>query len=179
MYKKCYPSSIIAQKLNVSRDVVTRYVKESEAELIRNKTCRQQDSAEIWCHACNTVVPRSRWKSFQSGGLCCDCYKTRSAKIREKFRNKIRMLQNNKRKKALKRIGKIKESSPCLDCGQYFNYYQMDFDHRENEVKFMEVSKMFNYKWERIEAEISKCDLVCANCHRKRTFLRNNLQCED
>ena len=47
----------------------------------------------------------------------------------------------------------------------------MDFDHRAGETKAYNVGSMFahHYSRELIEAEIAKCDLVCANCHRVRT----------
>lgn len=48
----------------------------------------------------------------------------------------------------------------------------MDFDHLLD--KFKNVSRMTAYKWDRIEAEIAKCELVCANCHRVRTFARDS-----
>lgn len=47
----------------------------------------------------------------------------------------------------------------------------MDFDHRPGKDKVQKVSTMFAAGWnlDVILAEISKCDLVCANCHRIRT----------
>jgi hypothetical protein len=48
----------------------------------------------------------------------------------------------------------------------------MEFDHREGEEKNAEISRLVNFSIKRIEEEISKCDLVCSNCHRERTFQR-------
>ena|SRR5258708_3153198 len=64
---------------------------------------------------------------------------------------------------------------PCMDCGVKYPSYMMDFDHREGEVKIASISWMAlrntsNFK--KIKAEIAKCDLVCANCHRQRTHDR-------
>lgn len=59
-----------------------------------------------------------------------------------------------------------------MDCGKFYPYYVMDLDHREGEVKILSVSKMDTYSWEKVKAELKKCDLVCANCHRIRTFNR-------
>jgi hypothetical protein len=46
----------------------------------------------------------------------------------------------------------------------------MDFHHRDGVKKDMPVSWLVNMgaAWIRIEAEMAKCDLVCANCHRIR-----------
>ncbi len=69
------------------------------------------------------------------------------------------------------RIAELK-ANPCLDCGGTFPPECMDFDHRPGEVKLFGVSHGKAYAWERVEAEIAKCDLVCANCHRIRTRAR-------
>ena len=51
----------------------------------------------------------------------------------------------------------------------------MDFDHLRD--KKMNVSRMINspYSLEEIINEISKCDLLCANCHRRRTWNRGHI----
>ena len=47
----------------------------------------------------------------------------------------------------------------------------MDFDHRSPEDKKFHISDIVFYnKQEEMLEEIAKCDLVCANCHRIRTF---------
>ena len=46
----------------------------------------------------------------------------------------------------------------------------MDFDHRLGEVKSFVISYApGRHSLEAITAEIAKCDVVCANCHRLRT----------
>lgn len=66
------------------------------------------------------------------------------------------------------------KSSPCMDCGGSFPPVAMDFDHREATSKKAQVSDMLRsgYSLLTILAEIDKCDLVCANCHRIRTHAR-------
>jgi hypothetical protein len=49
----------------------------------------------------------------------------------------------------------------------------MDFDHRPGEPKRMAVSRMIGrVGTATMMAEVAKCDIVCANCHRRRTYLR-------
>ena len=69
------------------------------------------------------------------------------------------------------RVRGIKESKPCADCGGRFHFSAMDFDHVSGE-KLACVSELLNAPWEKILAEIEKCDLVCANCHRVRSWER-------
>lgn len=66
------------------------------------------------------------------------------------------------------------KNAPCLDCGQHFPPVAMDFDHVRGEKRFF-VSRMWRYSWENVLAEVAKCDLVCANCHRMRTQTRKKV----
>jgi hypothetical protein len=67
----------------------------------------------------------------------------------------------------------IKASTPCADCGVRYPYYVMQFDHTGTD-KVMDVSKLMRSAGlERIMAEISKCEIVCANCHSVRTWERS------
>jgi hypothetical protein len=54
----------------------------------------------------------------------------------------------------------------------------MDYDHiyGPKNHKREEVGSLAarGASWDRILEEIKKCDLVCANCHRIRTFLKTH-----
>jgi hypothetical protein len=58
---------------------------------------------------------------------------------------------------------------PCLDCGGQYPHYMMDFDHRDPTTKEFNVGNGTGRSEQTLLAEIAKCDLVCANCHRERT----------
>lgn len=70
---------------------------------------------------------------------------------------------------------KIKMDAGCMDCGLRPEYAQvLEFDHRPDEVKLFHVSdRMVTGPVEDLLAEIAKCDVVCANCHRVRTVTKN------
>jgi hypothetical protein len=61
-----------------------------------------------------------------------------------------------------------------MDCGNTFPPYVMDFDHRDPSTKTFGVSQGMDRSREDVMREIALCDLVCANCHRIRTFRRRN-----
>jgi hypothetical protein len=65
---------------------------------------------------------------------------------------------------------------PCLDCGGTFPPHVMDFDHRDPKQKLFNVtgSRAMLMVRSKLEAEIAKCDIVCANCHRIRTYAAFN-----
>ena len=61
---------------------------------------------------------------------------------------------------------------PCADCGGLFAPHQMDFDHRPGTVKRFNLTSggsMLRPTAALLE-EAAKCDVVCANCHRIRTW---------
>ena len=64
----------------------------------------------------------------------------------------------------------LKESNGCVDCGED-NLLVLEFDHREPNIKEYGISKLRTKKipWDLFVAEIDKCEVVCANCHRIRT----------
>ena len=66
------------------------------------------------------------------------------------------------------------KSGPCMDCGGKFPPCAMDFDHRPGTVKVCGVGSMLAmcHDMVRLQEEVDKCDLVCANCHRVRTQSR-------
>lgn len=57
---------------------------------------------------------------------------------------------------------------PCADCGQEYPSYVMDFHHRDPKTKSFDVSKAHTRSLKSLRAEIAKCDVLCANCHRIR-----------
>lgn len=60
---------------------------------------------------------------------------------------------------------------PCADCGVKYPYYVMDFDHLRDKVKNISQTTQ-SWSVARIKNEITKCEIVCSNCHRERTFSR-------
>ena len=58
---------------------------------------------------------------------------------------------------------------PCVDCGRYLPQECMDFDHVRGE-KLFGVGHMIRHSNATFYAEVAKCELVCANCHRIRSM---------
>jgi len=62
------------------------------------------------------------------------------------------------------------QTHPCVDCGES-DPVVLEFDHRNPSEKSFCIGQGVAQTWrqEVIEAEIAKCDVRCANCHRRRT----------
>lgn len=56
----------------------------------------------------------------------------------------------------------------CADCGGVFPYYVYDFHHLDPSQKDMQFNSLRRRSWDTIRAELDKCVMVCANCHRIR-----------
>ena len=103
-----------------------------------------------------------------------DMEKSRAAQRRYYERNReLYFLKNKRKKEQLRAIAQERKAQPCADCGESFPYYVMDFDHREGEVKIAHVSRLVSMmNLPQLLDEMDKCDVVWANCHRIRTFNR-------
>ncbi len=135
------------------------------------KTCRkcgyvgdQFYPARRACKECvKQAVEARRVSDFVS-----DPNKVRSLRSASYAKNRECLLAKREHMKNLVRAAK---RGPCMDCGGVFPPEAMDFDHRDPSSKIMAVGDLLNSttQWGRVESEIKKCDLVCANCHRLRT----------
>lgn len=99
----------------------------------------------------------------------------KAASKRHYYANKQKYLDRNKKYRSDIReyVRKMKESSPCRDCGNSFPYYVMDFDHLDGKLKINEINFLAaTGRIGALKTEILKCEVVCANCHRIRTYKR-------
>lgn len=70
-------------------------------------------------------------------------------------------------------IRQYKTTHPCLDCGLQYPYYVMEFDHTRG-TKHANVADLAarGVGISKLLEEMDKCEIVCANCHRERTWVR-------
>lgn len=71
------------------------------------------------------------------------------------------------------RVWDYLKEHPCVDCGES-DLVVLDFDHRDETQKLFNIAMGVRrgYGWAKISAEISKCDVRCANCHRRKTAIQ-------
>jgi hypothetical protein len=120
-----------------------------------SKFCRR-------CKLSKLLTDFGVWSESDDGrqSYCLEC----SPKRQEIERQRIKDLQHQ--------IDELKIGHPCTDCKNDFIPRVMDFDHKFGS-KLENISFMVRkYSIENILLEISKCELVCKNCHRKRTRAR-------
>jgi hypothetical protein len=89
----------------------------------------------------------------------------------------VRRVQRHAHRKAL--VARMRELklAPCVDCGRSFHPVAMTFDHRPGATKVDDLSNLARRGCTGLfELELEKCDLVCANCHAIRTYLRSEAE---
>ena len=71
---------------------------------------------------------------------------------------------------------RVKIESGCVDCGIRSPHPEIyDFDHAEGEEKIAGVAALLTKgTMDEFMAEVAKCEVVCANCHRIRTRARGH-----
>ena len=116
------------------------------------KNSSRKDGLQIYCRACHS----KRIKAHYVKNTAYYCAKAKRAS------------------EELKAFVDSLKRGPCSDCGKRFNPWQMDFDHRDRETKVSHISRLWRFGRSKLLAELEKCDLVCANCHRDRTHFRND-----
>jgi len=61
--------------------------------------------------------------------------------------------------------------SSCHDCQREYPAHIYEFHHRDPKQKrFTLGGKELNRRWESVMSEVSKCDMLCANCHKERHY---------
>lgn len=83
--------------------------------------------------------------------------------------NKIRQQRIDRRSL----LNEIKLESGCVDCGYDAHPAALDFDHLPDKEKLFGLGSALTRKLSAVLAEIDKCEVVCANCHRIRTHTRS------
>jgi len=70
------------------------------------------------------------------------------------------------------KIIEILKCSSCVDCGRD-DFRVLEFDHLRDK-RFGIGRGAFSRSWDAISIEMEKCEVVCRNCHRRRTAIRSN-----
>src|SRR5258708_29735036 len=75
------------------------------------------------------------------------------------------------REKVRNYLWKYLSSHYCKDCGEK-DILVLEFDHKGN--KYKEIARMITgrYSLARVINEVEKCEVRCANCHRRKTALQ-------
>lgn len=116
------------------------------------------------------AVARRRGDGRQS--TCKECKREWDRQIYKRSPQKYADRNAAKRVLLRKLIAEYLQEHPCVDCGED-DIVVLEFDHVED-GKVSDISQMISrgIGWATILKEIAKCEVVCANDHRRRTARR-------
>lgn len=94
--------------------------------------------------------------------------KFRKQRREEYARNPERFKRANKASsdKRARILARYKMLKGCVRCGYRENPVALEFHHRDPSLKSFTVATGKGKAWRKVKAEIKKCDVLCANCHR-------------
>lgn len=87
----------------------------------------------------------------------------------DEYRRKLNDRANVRAANIRRFLADYKLSKGCADCGYSGHHVALDFDHVQGEKSFNVCNaKSINSA----KIEIQKCEIVCSNCHRIRSYNR-------
>jgi len=115
----------------------------------KNKNSNRKDGLQTKCKICS----RSHSRLYYSNSST---------------KNKENIIKRNKERKIEIRnfVLSYLKTHPCVDCGET-DPVVLEFDHLYN--KSENVNKLMAHSISIVSDEISKCEVRCANCHRRKT----------
>jgi len=126
------------------------------------------------CTKCQAEKPVEffNWENTEKQIRDKRCKSCTRARCREHYKNnKQQYLKRNRTRSlnARKFVWDYLKNNPCVDCGEA-DPLVLEFDHLDPATKTACVSTLVTrYPLKRTLAEIEKCVIRCANCHRRKT----------
>lgn len=133
------------------------------------------------CPKCGKTLCVSRFSKNSStkDGLQSWCKSCKAAKHQERKEHNCNRVYSRKRKLA-DWLKVYKKQLTCERCGED-HHACIQFHHIDSSEKDIDVSRAISNGWSiaRLEKEISKCEVLCANCHFKEHDRLKSLESQD
>ncbi len=134
------------------------------------------------CTKCGKVKPLEAFPPVRRGEAklqtwCRQCFAEANARNYRKNheREKTRLVRQvgARRSEVQKNIVEYLREHPCVDCGET-DIVVLEFDHIAEKVANISAYAGGGRTWARVKAEIDKCEVRCASCHRRKTRERSS-----
>lgn len=132
------------------------------------------------CTCCKQDKPIEEFarKLNRRQARCKQCFslytKEHYKKNKKYYRDRAIEFSKKRRPELIQFIVQYLRDHPCIDCGEK-DPIVLEFDHVRGK-KYKAISKMVadECSVQTIEKEIAKCEVRCANCHRRKTAKQFN-----
>lgn len=84
----------------------------------------------------------------------------------DEYRKKHNAWNDARRDRHRRMVADYKAKQGCQLCGMS-DPCTLVFHHRDPSTKVYNISTIYRRKWEIIQTEIDKCDVLCQNCHQR------------
>ena len=148
----------------------------SKCSSCKRKGSRPKPNTE--CAICETKIYRRPCRikdnNFCSYGCRNKYYSGDKAfKIKQKAkprdRSREKELRREKKQRAIEKMG-----GKCQKCGYNKCPAALEFHHKDPNEKDFTIKDIVAGSWSKIEGELEKCIMLCANCHREEHWRINN-----
>lgn len=103
------------------------------------------------CKTCQRVYSRAHYQTYRSAYI-----------------EKARLRNAEQSRTNAEFLIEYLAAHPCVDCGET-DIVVLEFDHQRDKLLDVSALSREGYSLARLKQEIAKCEVVCANCHRRRT----------
>ncbi len=171
--KKGLPYSEIAARLGVKLSTIqnigrrVQLTSEQQQAIFRKGRRKagvsrtKETATHKYCPRCERTLAREDFhkRGRYLMGYCKECQRAYVSKNRKAYRGAIRLMLTRAK------------TAPCADCEEVHPPWAMDFDHVRGEKKFnLSSASAKGFKISTVLEEMAKCEVVCALCHRYRTY---------
>ena len=130
------------------------------------------------CCTCKQIKPLTEVNPMTKSkdghqGSCRECNKAYHYAHLERHMAQIRRRSKPVLDDSRQRMVEYLRTHPCVDCGET-DIIVLEFDHLRDKVANVGTLMARKHHWSQVLEEIAKCEIVCANCHRRRTARRSN-----
>ena len=136
------------------------------------------------CTKCGEMKPLEAFPPVRRGEpqlqtWCRDCFAEASArnyrKNHEREKGRLVRQVTERRAEVRQKIVEYLQEHPCVDCGET-DIVVLEFDHVAEKLGDIAAYAGGGRSWLRVKVEIDKCEVRCANCHRRKTLERSGRQ---
>jgi len=126
------------------------------------------------CSRCRLLLPLEAFNHLgdRRQYYCRNCFKAYVTGRRKMIRQQGQAAQEKRIRRSQEHVLSILKSRECADCGET-DVVVLEFDHVRDKLEHVSTLTNAGRSLARIDEEIERCDVVCVNCHRRRTARRS------
>lgn len=130
-----------------------------------------------YCKRCDQTLPLFAFNRFKDGHQwwCRECFRAYFRKRGDLHRQQAGANKEERKERAHRYVLEHLQRHPCVDCDER-DPIVLKFVHVGTKGRNVASLVQAGARAHAIDAEIAKCEVVCRNCHRRRTLAR--LGCE-